>query len=146
VAHFTIARVVLSTSNAGCRELGAANIAMLDDEDHATAAQEELTSILRRPPNHFASICSPRTEGCRRRTTERVRSEPCVARAEGFNCRECRRVASIYLLDAGSGASPSSFKNALCFAVDSWTCFSISTNSLWVADISIATPCLAVLT
>ena len=51
-----------------------------------------------------------------------------------------------FLLGAGNGDSPSSFRNTLCFAVDFRICFSMSTNFLCVTDRSIATSGSAVLT
>ena len=46
----------------------------------------------------------------------------------------------------GNGDNPSSFRNSLCFAVDSRISFSISTNCLCVADRSICGSDSAVLT
>ena len=51
-----------------------------------------------------------------------------------------------HLSGTGNVESPSSFRNSLCFTVDFRICFSISTNSLCVADRSIAISCVAVLT
>ena len=88
----------------------------------------------------------------KKRMAERILEAELTDHSSDFDVRSAfvaftsRPRCSTVEISYSKGGSPSSFRYVLCFAVDSWICFSISTKSLCVADKSISTSGSAVLT